>query len=163
MSDQTPRVGVIMGSQSDWPVMKNAVITLDSLGIVCEAKIISAHRTPERLEDYTSRAKERGIQVIIAGAGMAAALPGVAAAQTRLPVIGVPLDGSAVRGMDALFAIVQMPPGVPVGATAIGKPGAINGALLAARIIALSDAAVADALEKHWAEQAAKVPEDPAD
>lgn len=161
MSEQNPLVGVLMGSQSDWPVMQNAATTLESLAIPCEARVISAHRRPERLTEYVSTAKDRGIRVLIAGAGMAAALPGVVAAQTRLPVIGVPLEGSAVNGLDALYSIVQMPPGVPVGTTAIGKPGAVNAALLAGRILALSDETIAEALEEHWAGQQAKGSEIP--
>ena len=161
MSEQTPLVGVLMGSQSDWPVMQSAVSTLESLAIPCEARVISAHRRPERLTDYVGTAKQRGIRVLIAGAGMAAALPGVVAAQTRLPVIGVPLEGSAVHGLDALYSIVQMPPGVPVGTTAIGKPGAVNAALLAGRILALSDETIAATLEEHWAGQQAKGSEIP--
>ena len=163
MTEQSPLVGVLMGSQSDWPVMKSAVTTLQSLNIACEARIISAHRKPERLTDYIGTARKRGIKVLIAGAGMAAALPGAVAAQTRLPVIGVPLEGSPVRGLDALFSIVQMLPGVPVGTTAIGKPGAVNAALLAGRILALGDETIAAALEEHWAGQQAKGSEIPED
>lgn len=161
MDDPAPLVGVIMGSQSDWDVMRHAVDTLKGLGIACEAKIISAHRTPERLRAYMLEAPDRGLQVIIAGAGGAAHLPGVAAAQTRLPVLGVPMESPSLKGLDSLLSIVQMPSGVPVGTTAIGKAGAINAALLAARILALSEPKIAEALEKHWRDQAAKVPETP--
>lgn len=161
MDDPAPLVGVIMGSQSDWDVMRHAVDTLKGLGITCEAKIISAHRTPERLRAYMLEAPDRGLQVIIAGAGGAAHLPGVAAAQTRLPVLGVPMESPSLKGLDSLLSIVQMPSGVPVGTTAIGKAGAINAALLAARILALSEPKIAEALEKHWRDQAAKVPETP--
>ncbi len=158
-----PRVAIIMGSQSDWRTMRNAADTLAQLGVPHEARITSAHRTPQRLIDYVGAARERGLKVIIAGAGAAAALPGMAAALTTLPVLGVPMEGGALRGMDSLLSIVQMPAGVPVGTTAIGKAGAINAALLAAAIIALEDAGTADALNRYRAEQSAKVREVPAD
>lgn len=161
MNDPAPLVGVIMGSQSDWETMRHAVDTLKALGISCEARIISAHRTPERLQSYTSSARERGVRVIIAGAGGAAHLPGVIAAQTRLPVFGVPVESKALQGLDSLLSIVQMPAGVPVGTTAIGKAGAINAALLAARVLGLSDSDIAAAVEAHWRDQAAAVPESP--
>jgi len=139
MSDTSPRVGIIMGSQSDWPVMKNATETLDELAIPSEARIISAHRTPDRLHDYIGQARERGIQVIIAGAGGAAHLAGVAASLTLLPVFGVPMQTSSLGGEDSLFSTVQMPAGIPVGTLAIGRAGAVNAALLAAAVLALAD------------------------
>ena len=139
MSDTSPRVGIIMGSQSDWPVMKNATETLDELAIPSEARIISAHRTPDRLHDYIGQARERGIQVIIAGAGGAAHLAGVAASLTLLPVFGVPMQTSSLGGEDILFSTVQMPAGIPVGTLAIGRAGAVNAALLAAAVLALAD------------------------
>ena len=156
-------VGVIMGSQSDWEVMRHAVETLEKLGVSCESRIISAHRTPDRLGDYVGPARQRGMKVIIAGAGGAAALPGAIAALTPLPVLGVPMHGWALQGLDAMLAMVQMPAGVPVGTLAIGKPGAINAALMAAAILALGDPAVAKALDAYRAEQTAKVPEIPSD
>jgi 5-(carboxyamino)imidazole ribonucleotide mutase len=133
-----PLVGVIMGSKSDWAVMSNASQTLDEVGVAHEVRVISAHRTPDELFEYASTARERGLEVIIAGAGGAAHLPGVTAAKTSLPVLGVPLEATALLGMDALLAIVQMPAGVPVGTLAIGKAGAINAALFAARILGLA-------------------------
>ena len=156
-------VGVIMGSQSDWDTIRHAVDTLDRLGIACESRIISAHRTPARLADYVEPARERGLKVIIAAAGGAAALPGAIAALTPLPVLGVPMHGWALQGLDALLAMVQMPAGIPVGTLAIGKPGAINAALMAAAVLALSDPDVAAALDAYRAEQTARVPEVPAD
>ena len=140
MADIVPCVGIIMGSQSDWETMCHAADTLGALDIRFEAKIISAHRTPDRLYDYAKGAAARGIKVIIAGAGGAAHLPGMAAAMTLLPVLGVPIESKALSGMDSLLSIVQMPSGIPVGTLAIGKPGAINAALLAAAILALGDA-----------------------
>ena len=160
---ENPRVAIIMGSQSDWPTMRNAADTLAKLGIPNEARITSAHRTPQRLIEYVGAARGRGLKVIIAGAGAAAALPGMAAALTTLPVLGVPMEGGALRGMDSLLSIVQMPAGVPVGTTAIGKAGAINAALLAAAIIAVEDAETAAALDRYRAEQSAKVPDVPTD
>ncbi|MFP6729708.1 MAG: 5-(carboxyamino)imidazole ribonucleotide mutase [Alphaproteobacteria bacterium] len=160
---QSVAVGVIMGSQSDWDTMRHTVETLEKLGISHEARIISAHRTPARLNDYVETARERGLKVIIAGAGGAAALPGAVAALTPLPVLGVPMLGWALQGMDAMLAMVQMPSGYPVGTLAIGKPGAINAALLAASIVALNDPDAAAALDRHRAEQTAKVPEVPTD
>ena len=131
MSKSTePQVGIIMGSQSDWETMKNAADTLDTLGVCYETKIVSAHRTPKRLYEYAESAKGRGLQVIIAGAGGAAHLPGMAAALTTLPVFGIPIESKALKGMDSLLSIAQMPGGVPVGTLAIGKAGAINAALL---------------------------------
>ena len=142
-------VGIIMGSQSDWSVMRHAAETLDALGIPNETRIVSAHRTPARLYDYASGAAGRGIKVIIAGAGGAAHLPGMAASMTSLPVLGVPVESQSLKGMDSLLSIVQMPAGVPVGTLAIGKAGAINAGLLAAAILATSDTAIAERLE-HW-------------
>ena len=140
-------VGLIMGSQSDWDTMQHAAETLKALGIACERRIVSAHRTPKRLYDYATTAKTRGLKVIIAGAGGAAHLPGMAASMTTLPVLGVPVESAALKGMDSLLSIVQMPGGVPVGTLAIGKAGAINAALLAASILALSDAKLGARLE----------------
>ncbi len=140
-------VGVIMGSHSDWEIMKNASDTLDKLGIPNEAKVLSAHRTPEQAFAYASGARERGLEVIIAGAGMAAALPGVLAAKTTIPVLGVPLVSGSLAGMDALFSIVQMPPGIPVGTVAVGKAGAINAAYFAAHILGLKHDEIRQALE----------------
>ncbi|MGH6901645.1 MAG: 5-(carboxyamino)imidazole ribonucleotide mutase, partial [Geminicoccaceae bacterium] len=144
--EQSPRVGLIMGSQSDWSTLRHAAATLDELAIAHEARIVSAHRTPERLVEYATTARERGLRVIIAGAGGAAHLPGMVAAMTTLPVLGVPVASDALRGLDSLLSIVQMPAGVPVGTLAIGPAGAVNAAVLAASILALQDAAVARAL-----------------
>src|SRR5471032_2077663 len=155
-------VGIIMGSQSDWSTMHHTADTLAALGIPCETRIVSAHRTPKRLFAYASGAKARGLKVIIAGAGGAANLPGMTASMTPLPVLGVPVESAALKGMDSLLSIVQMPAGMPVGTLAIGKAGAINAAVLAAAILALSDAAVAEALDAWRAEQTASVGEDPA-
>lgn len=152
MSDTGP-VGIIMGSQSDWETMRHASAILDELGVAHETRIVSAHRTPERLFDYARSAASRGIKVIIAGAGGAAHLPGMAASMTNLPVLGVPVESKALSGMDSLLSIVQMPGGVPVGTLAIGKPGAINAALLAAAILALSDAELAGKLSAWRARQ----------
>jgi 5-(carboxyamino)imidazole ribonucleotide mutase len=163
MADANPIVGIIMGSQSDWATMKHTTLTLEKLGIAYEAKIVSAHRTPDRLTKYAESAKSRGLKVLIAGAGMAAALPGAAAALTPLPVLGVPMDGKVMGGLDALLAMAQMPGGIPVGTLAVGKAGAVNSAVLAASIIALSDTTVADALDKFRADQTAAVVEDPVD
>ncbi len=137
-----PLVGVIMGSRSDWDTMKHAVETLDELGVICETRVVSAHRTPDLLFEYASTAADRGLQVIIAGAGGAAHLPGMTAAKTHLPVLGVPVGSKALKGMDSLLSIVQMPAGVPVGTLAIGRSGAVNAALLAASIVALQDEGV---------------------
>ena len=142
-----PLVGIIMGSKSDWPVLQHAADLLDALGVAYEAKIVSAHRTPKRLYDYAGRALERGLKVIIAGAGGAAHLPGMAASMTILPVLGVPVASTALQGQDSLLSIVQMPGGIPVGTLAIGKPGAINAGLLAASILALSDPALSARLQ----------------
>jgi len=141
-----PRVGLIMGSRSDWATLKHAAAVLDELGIAHDDRVVSAHRTPKRLVDYASGARKRGLQVIIAGAGGAAHLPGMVAAMTTLPVLGVPVQSRALRGLDSLLSIVQMPAGVPVGTLAIGRAGAVNAALLAAAILALQDEAVAAAL-----------------
>jgi 5-(carboxyamino)imidazole ribonucleotide mutase len=142
-----------MGSESDWDVMSNVSLTLDKFGIESESRVISAHRAPNLLTEYCESARERGIKIIVAGAGLAAALPGCVAAHTALPVLGVPMESAALRGMDALLSIVQMPPGIPVGTLAIGKPGAINAALLAVAILALSDDNIRDALDKYRAAQ----------
>ncbi|MBS7789067.1 5-(carboxyamino)imidazole ribonucleotide mutase [Roseococcus sp. SDR] len=162
MAESAPRVGVIMGSRSDWETMRHADETLTALGIAHECRVVSAHRTPERLFEYASTARDRGIQVIIAGAGGAAHLPGMAASMTALPVLGVPVESHALKGMDSLLSIVQMPGGVPVGTLAIGKAGAINAALLAASILALADPALAGRLDAWRARQTEGVPHDPA-
>tara|TARA_B100002003_G_scaffold107796_1_gene100072 strand:+ start:204 stop:695 length:492 start_codon:yes stop_codon:yes gene_type:complete len=163
MAGFDPIVGIIMGSQSDWATMKHTTLTLEKLGIAYEAKIISAHRTPDRLTKYAESARDRGLQVLIAGAGMAAALPGAAAALTPLPVLGVPIDGKVMDGLDALLAMAQMPGGIPVGTLAVGKAGAVNAAVLAASIIALSNEEVAVSLDKFRADQTAGVVEEPVD
>ncbi len=155
------RVAIIMGSQSDWPVMRSAEETLTSLGIDSDVRIISAHRTPERLVRFIDEAESSGIEVIIAGAGCAAHLAGVTAAHTLLPVLGVPLEGSPLQGMDALLATVQMPGGIPVATFAIGKAGAKNAALFSAAIIAGSDDAVREKLAKYREAQSAAVPDRP--
>ncbi len=157
----TPRVGLIMGSQSDWDTMKAAADALDALGVAYEAKIVSAHRTPQRLYEYATTAKARGIQVIIAGAGGAAHLPGMAASMTSLPVLGVPVKSKDLKGLDSLLSIVQMPKGVPVGTLAIGEAGAANAGLMAAAILALSDEALAARLEAHRKAQTDSVNESP--
>ena len=161
MTKAKPIIAIIMGSQSDWATMKHTTLILEELGVPYEAKIISAHRTPARLSKYAESARERGLKVLIAGAGMAAALPGAAAALTPLPVLGVPMDGKVMGGLDALLAMSQMPAGIPVGTLAIGKAGAINSGILAASIIALNDPKVAAALDKFRANQTANVIEDP--
>ena len=155
------RVGVIMGSQSDWATMEHCAATLTALEIDHEVRIVSAHRTPLRLAEYAAGAQGRGLQIIIAGAGGAAHLPGMAAAQTALPVLGVPVESHALKGMDSLLSIVQMPGGIPVGTLAIGKAGAINAALLAAAILALGDAALATRLAAWRARQTDAVAERP--
>jgi 5-(carboxyamino)imidazole ribonucleotide mutase len=155
-----PRVGIIMGSQSDWATMKHAADVLDALGVTYEAKIVSAHRTPDLLFTYAEQAAMRGILVIIAGAGGAAHLPGMTAAKTRLPVLGVPVQSKALSGMDSLLSIVQMPKGIPVGTLAIGDAGALNAGLLAAAIIALGDSEVATKLDAYRAAQTQRVLED---
>ncbi|NRA86692.1 MAG: 5-(carboxyamino)imidazole ribonucleotide mutase [Rhizobiales bacterium] len=146
MAENLPKIGIIMGSQSDWPIMKHAADILDKLEIAHEAKIVSAHRTPDRMYDYAKNAQSNGLQVIIAGAGGAAHLPGMTASMTALPVFGVPIETKALGGQDSLLSIVQMPGGIPVGTLAIGKAGAINAALLAASIIALHDSSTAKKL-----------------
>jgi len=151
------RVGIIMGSQSDWATMKHAADVLGELGVGCESKVVSAHRTPDLLFDYAENAESRGIWVIIAGAGGAAHLPGMCAAKTRLPVLGVPVQSKALNGLDSLLSIVQMPKGVPVGTLAIGEAGAVNAGLLAAAIIALHDPAVAEKLDAYRKAQTERV------
>lgn len=155
------RVGVIMGSQSDWPVMHHAAAILEEMGVAHEAKIVSAHRTPDRLTEYAKAAKGRGLKVIIAGAGGAAHLPGMMAAMTPLPVLGVPVQSKTLSGLDSLLSIVQMPRGIPVGTLAIGEAGAVNAGLMAAAIIALDDKAVAAKLDAYRAAQTAAVAEEP--
>ena len=152
-----PRVALLMGSKNDYEIMRKAEETLGELGIGCDTRVISAHRTPARLTAFLADAEARGIEAVICGAGGAAHLAGVTAAHTLLPVLGVPIDSSPLQGMDALLATVQMPGGIPVGTLAIGKPGAVNAALLAAAIIALSDAKVAAALDAYRANQTKKV------
>ena len=162
MSTATPLVGIIMGSQSDWPTMKRASELLDELGVDHETRVVSAHRTPDRLYDYAKTAKERGLKVIIAGAGGAAHLPGMAAAMTPLPVLGVPVQSKALSGQDSLLSIVQMPAGVAVGTLAIGEAGATNAGMLAAQILALSDAALAKRLDAWRKQRSDAVPDSPA-
>ena len=152
-----PLVGIIMGSTSDWETMQHAAAQLDVLGVAYEKRVVSAHRTPKLMVSYAENAEKRGLKVIIAGAGGAAHLPGMTAALTALPVLGVPVESHALKGMDSLLSIVQMPGGVPVATFAIGKPGAINAALFAASILALSDGTTATAWEKFRTEQTAKV------
>ncbi len=158
-----PAVGIIMGSQSDWETMRHAAETLTALGVSFETRIVSAHRTPHRLVEYATTARERGLKVIIAGAGGAAHLPGMAASMTPLPVFGVPVESKALKGMDSLLSIVQMPGGVPVGTLAIGKAGAINAALLAGSVLALGDETIAAALDDWRARQTASVAQEPVD
>ena len=154
-------IGIIMGSRSDWRVMEGAALALDELGIGYETKIVSAHRTPDRLVQYARTARERGLKAIIAGAGGAAHLPGMMAAMTPLPVLGVPVDATALNGMDALMSIVQMPKGVPVATFAVGQSGAVNAGLFAASILALEDPVIRDALDRYREQQTADVPVDP--
>jgi 5-(carboxyamino)imidazole ribonucleotide mutase len=154
-------VGIIMGSKSDWPVLQHAAEMLDGLGVPYEAKVVSAHRTPKRLYDYATGAQSRGLKIIIAGAGGAAHLPGMAAAMTILPVLGVPVATTALQGQDSLLSIVQMPAGVPVGTLAIGKAGAINAGLLAASILALSDPELMARVKNYRDAQTAAVPDAP--
>jgi len=161
MTSKSPRVGLIMGSQSDWSTLCHAAATLDALDVAYEQRIVSAHRTPDRLVHYAKEARGRGLQVIIAGAGGAAHLPGMVAAMTPLPVLGVPVESHALKGLDSLLSIVQMPGGVPVATLAIGRAGAINAALLAAAILGLQDEAVAAALDDWRARQTAAVQEAP--
>jgi 5-(carboxyamino)imidazole ribonucleotide mutase len=156
-----PLVGIIMGSSSDWETMRHAAETLDQLGVPHETKVVSAHRTPKRLYDYAHSAKERGLKIIIAGAGGAAHLPGMTASMTPLPVLGVPIETQALKGMDSLLSIVQMPAGVPVGTLAIGKSGAVNAALLAAAMLAGSDGQLAGRLEAWREKQTGSVAEAP--
>jgi 5-(carboxyamino)imidazole ribonucleotide mutase len=156
-----PLIGIIMGSSSDWETMRHAADTLDQLGIPHETKIVSAHRTPKRLYDYAHSAKARGLKLVIAGAGGAAHLPGMTASMTALPVLGVPIETQALKGMDSLLSIVQMPAGVPVGTLAIGKAGAINAALLAAAILANDDEALSRRLEAWREAQTGSVAEAP--
>lgn len=163
MVASTPPVAVIMGSQSDWETMRHAAETLDALGVAYEARIVSAHRTPERMFDFAKGAKAAGFRVIIAGAGGAAHLPGMTAALTALPVFGVPVESKALKGKDSLLSIVQMPAGIPVGTLAIGKAGATNAALLAAAVLALHDDALADRLEAWRRRQTEAVADHPVD
>ena len=161
MTDSAPLIGIIMGSRSDWETMREASATLTALEIPHECKVVSAHRTPERLYDYAKSAADRGLQCIIAGAGGAAHLPGMAASMTRLPVLGVPVQSKALDGMDSLLSIVQMPAGIPVGTLAIGKAGATNAALLAAAMLANDYAALGERLDAWRAAQTASVAETP--
>ncbi|MEQ9247157.1 MAG: 5-(carboxyamino)imidazole ribonucleotide mutase [Nitratireductor sp.] len=163
MAERSARVAIIMGSQSDWATMRHAADTLDQLGVEYEARIVSAHRTPERLYDFARNARDEGFQTIIAGAGGAAHLPGMTAAMTPLPVFGVPVESKALSGQDSLLSIVQMPAGVPVGTLAIGRAGAINAALLSAAVLALQDDSLADRLDAWRAEQTAQVADYPVD
>ena len=157
------KVGIIMGSQSDWPTLKEAAAILDELGVPYEARIVSAHRTPDRLWTYGKTAVARGLKVIIAGAGGAAHLPGMMASKTRLPVIGVPIETRALKGVDSLYSIVQMPRGFPVATMAIGAAGAVNAGLMAAAILALSDAGLAARLEAWRQAVTDAIPEEPSD
>jgi len=154
-------VGIIMGSRSDWDVMEGAALMLEQLGIPYEAKVVSAHRTPDRLYDYARSARDRGLKAIIAGAGGAAHLPGMTAAMTPVPVLGVPVDATVLNGIDALMSIVQMPKGVPVATFAVGKPGAVNAALFAAAMLANDDLDIRKALDSYRAAQTDEVPENP--
>jgi len=161
MAEPTPPVAIIMGSQSDWAVMRQAAETLDALAIAHDDRIVSAHRTPERMVAFAKGAEQAGYQVIIAGAGGAAHLPGMVASLTTLPVLGVPVESKAMSGIDSLYSIVQMPAGVPVGTLAIGRAGAINAALFAASILSLADAGVAERLARWRADRTAAVGERP--
>jgi len=156
-----PQVGVIMGSRSDWETMRHAVETLERLDVPAESRVVSAHRTPDLLFEYASTAADRGLQVIVAGAGGAAHLPGMVAAKTHLPVLGVPVESQALKGMDSLLSIVQMPAGVPVGTLAIGRSGAVNAALLAAAVVALHDEGARERLVQFREEQTSSVLEHP--
>ncbi|SLN72270.1 5-(carboxyamino)imidazole ribonucleotide mutase [Roseisalinus antarcticus] len=158
-----PKVGIVMGSQSDWPTMKEAAAVLDELGVPYEARIVSAHRTPDRLWDYGRTAAGRGLQVIVAGAGGAAHLPGMLASKTRVPVIGVPVQTRALGGVDSLYSIVQMPRGFPVATMAIGGAGALNGGLMAAQIVALGDPGLGARIDAWRAALSASIPEAPVD
>jgi len=162
MTDSAPLVGIIMGSTSDWETMRHAAETLEKLGVAHETRVVSAHRTPERMFDYARSAEGRGLKVIIAGAGGAAHLPGMTASLTALPVLGVPVESHALKGQDSLLSIVQMPAGIPVGTLAIGRAGAVNAGLLAAAILATSDPALARRLAAWRAAQSAAVPDSPA-
>jgi len=159
--EQKPLVAIIMGSSSDWDAMSHASQTLDNLGVPHEARVLSAHRTPEALSDYVAAVRQRGTEVIIAGAGGAAHLPGVIAARTTLPVLGVPIETKSLGGIDSLLSIVQMPAGIPVGTLGIGRAGAVNAALLAAAILANSRPEIAEALVRYREEQARKILENP--
>lgn len=161
MEEAAPKIGIIMGSRSDWETMREASETLTALGVPHECRVVSAHRTPQRLYDYARDAAGRGLKAIIAGAGGAAHLPGMAASMTRLPVLGVPVQSKALNGMDSLLSIVQMPAGIPVGTLAIGRAGAINAALLAAAMLATSDDELAARLDDWRAKQSASVDESP--
>ena len=161
MAGSAADVAIIMGSRSDWPTMKRAAAVLDELGVSYDSRVISAHRTPKRLYDFAQSAREAGFKVIIAGAGGAAHLPGMTAAMTSLPVLGVPIKSSALSGQDSVRSIVQMPAGIPVGTLAIGEPGAANAGLLAAQILALGDPALAARLDDWRARQTASIPESP--
>ena len=156
-----PLVAIVMGSQSDWPTMSHAAQALDALGVAYEARIVSAHRTPDRLAEFAKGAADAGFKVIVAGAGGAAHLPGMVASMTHLPVLGVPVESKALKGQDSLLSIVQMPAGIPVGTLAIGEAGATNAGLLAAAILATSDEALADRLKAYRAAQTAAVAERP--
>ena len=156
-----PTIGIIMGSRSDWETMRYAAETLEKLGVAHEVKVVSAHRTPKRLYDYAHSARERGLKAIIAGAGGAAHLPGMTAAMTSLPVLGVPVETQALKGVDSLLSIVQMPAGIPVGTLAIGKAGAVNAALLAAAMLANDDPTLAERLDDWRAQQTENVGENP--
>ena len=161
MPGEAPLIGIIMGSRSDWETMRHAAETLDALGVAYETKVVSAHRTPERLYDYARSAAGRGLKAIVAGAGGAAHLPGMTASMTNLPVLGVPIESQALSGLDSLLSIVQMPAGVPVGTLAIGKAGAVNAGLLAASILAGSDTALAERLAAWRRAQTDAVTESP--
>lgn len=161
MAQARVAVGIVMGSQSDWETLRHAAQTLEALGVAHESRVVSAHRTPRRLYAYAEAARGRGLRTIVAGAGGAAHLPGMIAAMTPLPVLGVPVESRSLRGLDSLLSIVQMPAGVPVGALAIGRAGAVNAALLAAAIVALADDRVAGALDAWRARQTAAVAETP--
>ncbi len=163
MTAGKPPVGILMGSQSDWPTMKAATAMLDALGVAYETRIVSAHRTPDRMFAYAETARERGVRVIVAGAGGAAHLPGMLASKTSLPVLGVPVQSKALSGMDSLLSIVQMPKGIPVGTLAIGEAGAANAGLLAARILGATDTALAVRIEDWMAAQADGVGDVPVD
>jgi len=163
MTAECPPVAIIMGSQSDWETMKNAADTLDALGVSYEARIVSAHRTPDRMVSFAKGARDEGFKVIIAGAGGAAHLPGMVASLTSLPVFGVPVQSKSMSGLDSLYSIVQMPAGIPVGTLAIGRAGAVNAGLLAARVLAVFDEDLADRLDEWIERQTASVAEYPVD